>query len=366
MLTLTIIGFCFAGVSVFSLSRATKKAQITNPPAAVSNSRVNHVAAVEQMGPRSYITSPLDLEELTKNADLIVIGRVAAIDDKGLTLEDIAGQRVEAERMVATLNINRLIKGHANEPALSFEFLIPSTRLNYHEIKASQLGMYFIRKTAEDGYAVVNSDYPFIIAPAKATVTAGDDLDKVVGVIGLFLTEPKSSVYERRDAVHILNSARTDLATRILKQATKDSDETVRLQALCALLKRNDISMLDVAEDILLHPAPDTEEYLLTNLSAALMDIKDTSAIPVLERLLSSSNSRTRLGAIMALRKMHSSEGIVGLVAALDDNDRDVRYEAVIGLAELTGQDSWRPAISVFQADEQHYLEHWKAWAQTR
>jgi len=106
--------------------------------------------------------------------------------------------------------------------------------------------------------------------------------------------------------------------------------------------------------------------YLLSNLSAALMDIKDTSAIPTLERLLSSSNSRTRLGAIVALRQMHSSKGIVSLVAALDDIDRDVRYEAVMGLAELTGQDSWRPAISVFQADEQRYLDHWKAWAQTR
>jgi hypothetical protein len=366
MLTLTIFGFCLAGVSVFSLSHATEKAQITNPSGAVSNTRVNHVAAVEQIGPRSYPASPLDLQLLTREADLIVIGRVDAIDDKGPTVKDLAGQRVEAERMVATLNINGLIKGQTNDPVLSFEFLISSTHLHYHEIKVSQFGMYFLRNTAQGGYAVLNSDYPFIIAPEKAIVPDGNDLDKVVGVIGLFLTEPKSSVYERRDAVHILNSARTEPATRILRQATQDSDTTVRLQALCALLKRNDISMLDVAEDILLHPAPNTEDYLLSNLSAALMDIKDTRAIPTLERLLSSSNSRTRLGVIIALRQMHSSEGIVSLVAALDDIDRDVRYEAVMGLAELTGQNSWRPAISVFQADEQRYLDHWKAWAQTR
>ena len=205
---------------------------------------VNHVAAVDQIRPRSYITSPLDLQVLTREADLIVIGRVDAIDDKGPTVKDVAGQRVEAERMVATLSINRLIKGQTNQPVLSFEFLIPSTHLDYHEIKVSQFGMYFVRKTAQGGYDVLNSDYPFIIVPAKATVADGNDLDKVVGVIGLFLTEPKSSVYERREAVHILNSARTELATRILRQATQDSDTTVRLQALCALLKSNDISML--------------------------------------------------------------------------------------------------------------------------
>jgi hypothetical protein len=366
MLTLTIFGFCLAGVSVFSLSRATENAQITNPSGAVSNTRVNHTPAVEPIGPHSRLTSPLDLEVLTREADLIVIGSVDAIEDNGPTVKDVAGERVEAERMVVTLNINGLIKGKRDDAVLSFEFLVPSTLLDYVEIKVSQFGMFFLRKTAQGGYAVLNSDYPFIIAPAKVIVADGNDLDKVVGVIGLFLTEPKSSVYERRDAVHILSSARTELATRILRQATQDSDETVRLQALCALLGRNDISMLDVAEDTLLHPAANTEEYLLTNLSAALMGIKDIGAIPTLERLLSSSNSRTRLRAIMTLRQMHSSKGIVSLVAALDDKDQDVRYEAVMGLAELTGQTFGRPAISVFQADEQHYLEHWKAWAQTR
>jgi len=73
------------------------------------------------------ITSPLDLRVLTTEADLIVIGRVDAIDDKGPTIKDVAGQGVEAERMVATLNVNGLIKGQKNDRVLSFEFLIPST-----------------------------------------------------------------------------------------------------------------------------------------------------------------------------------------------------------------------------------------------
>ncbi|MGH9905253.1 MAG: hypothetical protein ACRD8U_06660 [Pyrinomonadaceae bacterium] len=68
----------------------------------------------------------------------------------------------------------------------------------------------------------------------------------------------------------------------------------------------------------------------------------------------------------MALRQMRVSEAIDGLVVALEDNDRDVRYEAVVGLAEFTGQSAWGPAIWVFQRDEQTYLAHWIEWAKAR
>ncbi|MGH9905254.1 MAG: HEAT repeat domain-containing protein, partial [Pyrinomonadaceae bacterium] len=83
-------------------------------------------------------------------------------------------------------------------------------------------------------------------------------------------------------------------------------------------------------------------------------------------RLLRSSNSRTRWGAASALRQMRVMEAVEGLVIALGDNDRDVRYEGVIGLAEFTGQNDWAPDTGSFASDEQKYLDHWKEWARTR
>ncbi len=59
-------------------------------------------------------------------------------------------------------------------------------------------------------------------------------------------------------------------------------------------------------------------------------------------------------------------KAVESLVIALNDNNRQVRYEGVIGLAELTGQDQWAPAIGTFESDEQKYLDHWKEWARTR
>lgn len=68
----------------------------------------------------------------------------------------------------------------------------------------------------------------------------------------------------------------------------------------------------------------------------------------------------------MALRQMHDMEAVDALVIALGDNNRDVRYEAIIGLAELTGQNQWAPSMGTFEAEEQRYLDHWKEWARNR
>ena len=57
---------------------------------------------------------------------------------------------------------------------------------------------------------------------------------------------------------------------------------------------------------------------------------------------------------------------VEGLVIALGDHNRDVRYEGVIGLAELTGQNQWAPDTESFASNEQKYLDHWKEWARTR
>ncbi len=104
----------------------------------------------------------------------------------------------------------------------------------------------------------------------------------------------------------------------------------------------------------------------MRNLSAALEGIKEPQAVSALNRLLRSSNVNVRLGAARALRRLHVSDAIDGLVLALEDSNREIRYEGVIGLAEQTGQLDWAPAIDTFWNDEQYYLQHWKAWAKSR
>ena len=46
-----------------------------------------------------------------------------------------------------------------------------------------------------------------------------------------------------------------------------------------------------------------------------------------------------------------------GLRNALGDSDFQVRYDAVVGLAEIIGETAWRPSVRDFRADEINDLD---------
>lgn len=124
-------------------------------------------------------------------------------------------------------------------------------------------------------------------------------LERTVNVVGQVLLTSRVAE-DRRVAIRVLSSALSDRATEFLQQGAKDTDSVVKMQAISALLNRNDIETLGLAERTLFNPPAGTEPYLLDNISAALEGIKDPRAIPVLQRLLRSPNSRTRFGTVSA------------------------------------------------------------------
>jgi FOG: HEAT repeat len=317
------------------------------------------------MVPASYIVSPIDLERLTNDADLIVIGRMNSVTERGHISGTADGKQLDGERMIATLGVEKSVKGDAVGATVETEFLIPDIPSAYQSIEPFRFGMFFLKRKADGSFRVLDPAYPSVVAPANATLTDKQGLDRTVDIVGQVLLHGKQPE-DRRLAVRVLSSVRTAQATELLRQSTKDRDAVTRLQSISALLNLNDVATLDIAERILLNPPAGVDDYLLANISAALEGIKDVQAIPVLQRLLRSSDSRTRLGAISALRQMHDMNAVDSLVIALGDSNRQVRYEAVIGLAELTRQDQWAPAVGTFETDEQKYLNHWKEWARNR
>jgi hypothetical protein len=70
-----------------------------------------------------------------------------------------------------------------------------------------------------------------------------------------------------------------------------------------------------------------------------------------------------RRGVAGALRRTKSPKAVNGLSRALEDPDSEVRYWGVVGLAELTEQNDWRPSEPAFKSDESKFLSHWKEWA---
>jgi HEAT repeat protein len=172
----------------------------------------------------------------------------------------------------------------------------------------------------------------------------------------------------RREAVEALSTLRTFAATTALQAATRHRDAGPRALAIAALLQRGDMAWLGPAASILLSHEQGVDPYLVWRLATAIeASVKDPKAIPTLVRLLHAPEVPVRRAAAAALRNTRDPAAIGPLTEALDDSDRDVRYQGVIGLAEITGADSqWAPAYDTFLNNQGRYLTYWRDRAKSR
>ena len=90
----------------------------------------------------------------------------------------------------------------------------------------------------------------------------------------------------------------------------------------------------------------------------------DSSVLPQLYPLLSSPKVELRRGAAHALRRICDSSSVPALAQALNDSDRTVQYDAMMGLAALENFPSGLPAPSekVFDGNPVHSADRWKNW----
>lgn len=309
----------------------------------------------------------LDLTTLTREADLIVVGKVISISEQSSTSIVENGQLIPVRRMTALLSISRAVKGVPTATTLRFSFLVPRVPIGYAGVTASQFGMFFLRKTPDEIYAVQNTYYPFVPAAAKKGTAEGTDLDKVVAEVAQVIIAPEGSPEDRKRAVSMLERVETQGALAALKNAAGSLTPPVQLYAVAALLRRGDTSVLNIAEDALLRPSSQISVDLQRRLAFALKDgVTDPQAIPSLVRLLKASDAQTRRSAAAALRHIGSEDAVAPLSVALQDSDREVRYQAVLGLATITKQVEWGPSIDAFEREERKYLAHWLEWAKAK
>lgn len=306
------------------------------------------------------------LPNLTRDADLIVVSTIISVRQEGTISITVRGIETPARRMVATLNVHRVIKGSVNGPSLSFEFVMPNLPAGYVEIAPMQVGMFFLRATMPQRYALLNPYYPFLTAYLDAPITEGNALDRVTTEIAFSLTAPQTSAEERRRIIILLSRVETSVATAALERAVTVLDRELRLMVAGVLLSRNNLLLIRLAEDALMHPPPDVNRDILRGLAGGVSGVRDAQAISFLTRLLSSPDVHTRRGASSALRHTGTDAVIEPLTRALDDSDREVRYNAVLGLAIATEQYEWGASVDLFEREEQRYLNYWREWARTR
>lgn len=312
------------------------------------------------------IVPALDLKAMAEGADLIAVGRVIALDERGPGIAQTSSGPFAARSMIATLQVERLLKGAGAGARLDFSFLMPEQMIGYWPIGQGQFGVFFLRQDAS-GYQIFDPYNPYVEAIPGTPSAIGSTFEKIIAEMAGVLTSRGSSHDSRRLAIHALDVTPGPASTAALVQGTQQQNDEVRLRSAAALFRRNNITFLNEAVGLLLSPPSGLDPDLLDDMSLGIgVGVTSPKATSSLIRLLAAPSVITRRSAALALRLIGSDEAIHGLVGALFDSDRQVQYEAISAVAKFTGQNDWNPEMRDYMKSVEPYLTHWRQWAESQ
>jgi len=223
---------------------------------------------------------------------------------------------------------------------------------------------YFFLDVGEQGFELNDPHFGKFRASRRTESRGQTGLDALKSDFVAGLDDPDEAV--RLAQVELIgDSARKTDAEQLLRLLPA-ADALSRATILYSLLQLGDYSTLTSMRDFLEVPSnvPAIERLRFLSLSQ-INAISDAKAVDALIGLTQSSADDVRESAIHALRTIQSPKAIPVFIRALDDRVQFVRYDAVLGLAEIEHNWALAPAVDAFEADERKYTAAWKSWWQT-
>lgn len=303
----------------------------------------------------------IDVAALVASSDVIVSGTAASVTEEGRATINTACGSLAGKKLLLVLLPDETIKGAPETATVPVELVIPDAPCAIRGVPPQQYGIFFLQQ-AGSLYKFSDPLYPYLPAVQSGLPSNSPPLDRVVVKLGEVLTHEHSTNPEVLSSLGALSTISTKSATETLRGACDKTSGDLRLLIASTLVSRNDRTGLDVIEKALLHPSTEPN-YPFVNMAASLAGLKDPQAIPALKRLLQTNEPHITKGVAIALRQSGSADAEEPLSHLLNDNDKLVRYYAVVGLGEITRQDDWTPAFDEFQKNEAKYLSHWRDWA---
>src|SRR5262245_47458806 len=294
----------------------------------------------------------LDVAAMVKEADVVVVGVVTTQSEAGTVI-------------VATVEVDQLLKGRIDENPLRLQYLQPDQTNGYGAPRSTDQ-VFFLKRVA-DHFEFVSPYYPSVVGLRGIRVTASNATRRVAAVVGAVLQSPSTTQEAKHQVIYALTRTKDGVAVAELRTFfLKGEDDALRLEAAAALLHHDDLTALPFAERVLLMDGVDDSSTPVRNIAVSLRDVRDTAGIPSLSRLLGSPSLEARRAVADALRQMRSRKAIPALTRALNDEDLDVAYAGVIGLAELTKTNQYAPSVPAFRENPRYYLDYWREWARGR
>lgn len=323
----------------------------------------------------AYATLPPPAQSPAQSIDaanVIVVGRITQAE----VVADSSGQPIQT----AVVQVDRVLKG---QPALKggkLDFYYPLTNASL-PVHSDQFGIALLRSAGNGALSPVDASTAFLPAlPTPPPINAINPLQALTAELANVLTRPPSDLlravgtgwqhksyapaqqaqYLYASASSMLDRLPPAVTVPILKQlAATTSSPAARLALVSTLVEAGDESLLDSAAPLVVNPPEDLQPAVVWLSSAIGNYAKTPAALGCASALAQSPILEAQEGAFSALRHIGTTGAVKPLTLGLESNNRMVRYYAVTGLAQITGQ---RPAPSLpdFEQNEAGYVQFWR------
>jgi hypothetical protein len=309
----------------------------------------------------------LDLCSLADSASVIVIADVSDSSSTSTSASIGLGGRTLAAREYSTrLHVRTFVKG-SGPSEMTVRYVLPVEFVGYVRIQTG-LRLVFL-KSDRDGFTVANPYYPDLPAVNVTVIgTAMDNEEQVCQAVFHELADVLGSVEASiTDKFQVLQISFAIPANAYFISSLKQgvnvaTTQQLRLALQAQLLISGDVSeFAEIARELRDNAMPPQSRAGL--LYAIGNWVKNPSVVPELTSLAGNHDAALRTAAAEALWHIADPTSKGTLATLLDDSDRNVRYYAVRGLADITGQNLWGPSVPEFQEHEAYYLVHWRQWA---
>jgi hypothetical protein len=188
--------------------------------------------------------SALDLDALTHDSDLIVVGRVISVREVDTTRVTVFSQEYRARVLVGTVHVDQILKGAVSSDTVSFKFYQPETFVGWQSATVNNYAAFFLRPDSNGAWEFTNPYYPWTPALPGSSLSGSTAIDRVIESIEAVLRSSTSVLNEKLAALQVISYSRSRASDAALRSAVSQEDEDVRLGAAAVLLHRNDLSGL--------------------------------------------------------------------------------------------------------------------------
>lgn len=316
-----------------------------------------------------YIAAPMNARKLVNEAVLVCKGEVKAITDGGMAEVSVGQQLVQMKRAIASFRVDRVIKGSVSSPTIQIEFFtIDEGRGPFFDnLQNGDYCIVFLKKLDNGRYSFQDPNNGKLLISRNEVqnpTTMNEPLVRLKEELILSLNDYQTSVVAA--AIEQLGNLQMKEVAVSLKQFEGSQNLLLQGKSLDARLKLGDPSSLGPAVNYI-EDAPTNQltENTKAEICHAIGRVRDPIFTEQLENLLNHSNAVLRQNVAEALRSIKSESSIPYFIKALDDDDSEVRYHALMGLATLTKKGGdWAPAYKLFLENESKPISLWKDWWQ--